>query len=259
MEDLFQPGTLVDVMDVLTKHADVHKLTIGCDEGAEFYMQLDDATDGPAVGYKSAMCRLVGRYGLAVDDAEVMLKEASTHFKSRRLVKLGQMVGVGMPPPPEQAYGQDSHTGQMVASPQNDMVQGQTLSGYAQPDAAAPGFNLGGEAQVDTQAAGLAMQAAQAGQKHVFDHATIGGLSKLYDVGAVIDSYVPELMKALDRLGRVLFLFYWKNEEFADRYGEGDLSEMEDSLRGIFKGFGDLVLQLRQKAIDQEDAQDAVV
>jgi hypothetical protein len=259
MEDLFQPGTLVDVMDVLTKHADVHKLTIGCDEGAEFYMQLDDATDGPAVGYKSAMCRLVGRYGLAVDDAEVMLKEASMHFKSRRLVKLGQMVGVGMPPPPEQAYGQDPHTGQMVASPQNDMVQGQTLSGYAHPDSAAPGFNLGGEAQVDMQAAGLAQQAAQAGQKKVFDHATIGGLAKLYDVGAVVDSYVPELMKALDRLGRVLFLFYWKNEEFADRYGEGDLSEMEDSLRGIFKGFGDLVLQLRQKAIDQEDAQDAVV
>ncbi len=260
MEDLFQPGTLVDVMEALTKTANVHHLTVGCDDGMEFYMRFDEATDGPPSGYKSAMCKLVGRYGLSVNDSEAILKEASASYKARRLVKLGQMVGVSMPGATmEQSMGQDPHTGIPVQEPENDVYEGQTLSGYSHPDPTALGFNIGGEAQVDQQAAGLAQQAAQAGQKQVFDHATIGGLAKLYDVGAVIDSYVPQLMDALDRLGRIVFLFYWKNEEFADRYGEGDLSEMEDALRGTFKGFGDLVLQLRQKAIDQEDAQDAVV
>jgi hypothetical protein len=260
MEDLFQPGTLVDVMEALTKTANVHQLTVGCDDGLEFDMRFDEANDGPPTGYKSAMCKLVSRYGLSVSDSEAMLKEAQRSYKSRRLVKLGQMVGVSMPGATiEQSMGQDEHTGIPVQEPENDFYEGQTLSGYPHPDPTQIGFNIGGEAQVDQQAAGLAQQAAQAGQKQVFDHATIGGLAKLYDVGAVIDSYVPQLMDALDRLGRIVFLFYWKNEEFADRYGEGDLSEMEDALRSTFKGFGDLVLQLRQKAIDQEDAQDAVV
>jgi hypothetical protein len=74
----------------------------------------------------------------------------------------------------------------------------------------------------------------------------------------VIDSYVPELLKAMDRLGRVLFLFYWKNEEFVERYGSEDLAEMEDMLRGVFKSFGDLVLKLRQKAIDSDSAETTV-
>ena len=261
MEDLFQPGTLVDVMEALTKTADIHKLTVGSDDGFDYFMFFDGAQDGPAGGYKSAMCKLVGRYGLSVDDAEVMLKEAQSAFKSRRLVKLGQLTGVSMPPPvmTDQPVGTDPYTGQPIQQPYNEIQHGQTLVTHPFPDPNQQGFNIGGEAEVDAQAGQLAQQAAQAGQKQVFDHATIGGLAKLYDVGAVIDSYVPDLMKALDRLGRIVFLFYWKNEDFAERYGEGDLSEMEDALRGTFKGFGDLVLQLRQKAIDQEDAQDAVV
>ena len=117
-----------------------------------------------------------------------------------------------MPAPPPQAFGQDEFTGATVMPPQVDTVQG-SMTGVVPPmDSVQPGFNIGGEAQMDMQAAGLAEQAGAAGQKQVFDHAAIGGLSKLYDSGSVIDSYVPDLVKSLDRLGRILFLFYWKNE-----------------------------------------------
>jgi len=112
---------------------------------------------------------------------------------------------------------------------------------------------------MDLQAAGLGQEAANAGQKQVFDHSTIGGLSKVYDSGAVIDSYVPELMKSLDRLGRILFLFYWKNEEFTERYGNADMAEMEDTIRGVFKSFGDLVLQLREKTIGSEETTNTII
>jgi len=258
-EDAFCPGTLTDVMEALTKHA-FHKLMVGSDDGMEYYVRFDDDfVDGKPVNYKSAMVRLVGKYGLSVDDAETMLKEAGTRFKSRRMVKLGQMVGVSIPAEPPQAYGSDQFTGAVVMPPQVDTVEGSMTGVPATMNTVQPGFNLGGEAEIDTQAAGLAEQAAAAGQKQVFDHAAIGGLSRLYDSGAVIDSYVPELMKALDRIGRILFLFYWKNEEFAERYGSEDLAEMEDMLRGVFKSFGDLVLKLRQKAIDSEDAESAVM
>ena len=85
-------------------------------------------------------------------------------------------------------------------------------------------------------------------------NASIGGLAKVYDTGSVIDSYVPEMMKALDRLGRILFLYYWKNDDFAERYGTEDIADMEDLLRSVFKSFGELVLQLRKKSIDNSDA-----
>jgi len=95
----------------------------------------------------------------------------------------------------------------------------------------------------------LAEQAAQAGQKHVFDQAAVGGLSKVYDTSAVVDSYIPTFMDSLDRLGRVMFLFYWKHDDFTNRYGSDDVVEMEDRLRGVFKQFGDLTLKLKEKAV----------
>jgi len=258
MEDMFQPGTLTDVTEALTKNA-LHTLLVGSDDSLEYYMRFDnDFVDGPPVNYKTAAVKLVSRYGLKVDDAETMLKEARENFKSRRLIKLGQMVGVNMPPAPPQAMGSDQFTGATTVAPQVNQMQGNMTGVPPLQNPVTPGFNIGGEAQMDIGAANVAQQAAGAGQKQVFDHAAIGGLAHLYDSGSVIDSYVPELMQALDRLGRILFLFYWKNEEFAERYGSEELSEMEDMIRGVFKSYGDLVLKLRQRAIDSEDADNSV-
>lgn len=105
---------------------------------------------------------------------------------------------------------------------------------------------------IDQQAQDLADQAAQAGQKHVFDQAAIGGLSKVYDTSAVVDSYIPTFMDSLDRIGRILFLFYWKHEDFNARYGSDDVVEMEDRLRSVFKQLGDLTLQLKEKAVRED-------
>jgi hypothetical protein len=56
-------------------------------------------------------------------------------------------------------------------------------------------------------------------------------------------------MKALDKLGRILFMFYWHQEEFEDRYGKQDLPELEDSLRNAFEVLGDVVLFLKEKTV----------
>jgi hypothetical protein len=118
---------------------------------------------------------------------------------------------------------------------------------------------MGGEGQRQQQAGGggmdptqIAQQAAATGQQQVFDHSVIGGLAQTYDVSFAVDSYVPDLLKSLDRIGRILFLFYWKNVDFAERYGDQDLTAMEDQLRGVFKSLGDLTLKLKQKTIDAE-------
>jgi len=63
-----------------------------------------------------------------------------------------------------------------------------------------------------------------------------------------------------DRIGRILFLYYWHNDRFSERYGDKDLVELEDLLRETFKSVGDLVLFLKQKSIEPEAvATDATV
>ena len=105
---------------------------------------------------------------------------------------------------------------------------------------------------IDEEAKRLAQEAAAAGQRHVFDQAAIGGLVKVYDTANVVDSYIPDFMDTIDRLGRILFLFYWKHEDFNQRYGSDDVVQMEDSLRNVFKNLGELTLHLKEKAVQKD-------
>ena len=90
-----------------------------------------------------------------------------------------------------------------------------------------------------------AQQAAQEGQKEVFDTSRNGGLLKAVRQDSLIDRYLGDLMKALNSLGRILFLFYWHQEEFEDRYGKSDMPELEDSLRNSFESLGAITLFLK--------------
>lgn len=97
---------------------------------------------------------------------------------------------------------------------------------------------------------GQAQQAAQSGQKEVFDTAMISGMLKSVRQDSLVDRYLGDLLKALDKLGRILFMFYWHQEEFEDRYGKQDLPELEDSLRNAFETLGDVTLFLKEKTVE---------
>lgn len=102
-------------------------------------------------------------------------------------------------------------------------------------------------------------RAAQSGQKEVFDTSMIGSMLKAVRDDTMIDRYIPDLVKGVDRLGRILFMFYWHQDKFADRYGKQDMPELEDSLRNAFEMNGDVVLFLKQKTIEpypEEDVKD---
>jgi hypothetical protein len=45
----------------------------------------------------------------------------------------------------------------------------------------------------------------------------------------------------------MIFLFYWKPEDFSDLYGSDDQSSLENLLLSNFKSFGELVLELLKK------------
>lgn len=257
----FEPGNLLDLDEALFKNA-VHKLIVENPDrfGNNYFICMDDFTEGPLT-YKTAACKLVKGYGLNVDDAYELLKEADINIKSRRLVKIAQGVGVAMPPPHPEQMTVDPYTGAMMQSPQTQQMAGEFTGVPALQDPMQPGFNMGGQSDadvsggasggVDEEVASLLEQAAQTGQRKVFDQGAIAGLTKIYDVSSVIDMYLPDMVKAMDRLGRILFLYYWKNLEFTDRYGSEDIANMEDNLRSVFKNYGDLILKLKEKSISQ--------
>jgi len=93
-------------------------------------------------------------------------------------------------------------------------------------------------------------QAAQTGQKEVFDVSMIGSMLKAVRDDTMVDRYISDLIKAVDRLGRIIFMFYWHQGKFSERYGKQDMPELEDGLRSTFESLGELVLLLRQKSVE---------
>lgn len=85
------------------------------------------------------------------------------------------------------------------------------------------------------------------GTGNIFEHGVVGTLAKTYDSIELIDKYLPDLEKALDRLGRIIFLLYWKPDDFVKAYGADDQSDMETKLLSNFKSLGDVVLDLIMK------------
>jgi len=103
---------------------------------------------------------------------------------------------------------------------------------------------------VDPQSQQFVQQAAQTGQQEVLDTSMLSSLLRSTRDDSMIDRYLGDLVKGLDRIGRLLFNFYWHNERFAERFGDNEIPELEDSLRNSFEGLGDLVLFLKQKSVD---------
>jgi hypothetical protein len=253
-----------------------------------YYIHVDGFAQTPKLTYKQAALALVTKFNTRPASAFMQLDKAaeegsarfiiSTPDKLSKAAQVGGGVGVNMPMPIQQEASVDPYTGIPVyQEPYIDQQHGQFNGVPSLPDEGGltRGIADGSEIQrataqgaegaegaegspegemkpIDQQAQELAAQAAEAGQRHVFDQAAIGGLSKVYDTSAVVDSYIPNFMDTLDRLGRVLFLFYWKHDEFNGRYGSDDVVEMEDRLRGVFKELGELTLKLKEKAVRQD-------
>lgn len=116
--------------------------------------------------------------------------------------------------------------------------------------------NLVGNEQVydprlpDPKTMAIGYRAQQTGQKEVFDTSMIGSLLKNVRSDSIVDKYLGDLMKGMDRIGRILFSFYWHGEEMQDRYGKKDMPELEESLRNAFEAVGDVVLFLKQKTVE---------
>jgi len=112
--------------------------------------------------------------------------------------------------------------------------------------------------QVIMQMQNPVQQMAEIGQKlglkSLMDHGAVGSMTKIFDAAPHIKKYVGQLEASLDFMARLLFMLFWKPKDFADIFGSDDIPNMENKLTGVFLAYGDLVLELKQSAGD-DDAQ----
>jgi len=111
--------------------------------------------------------------------------------------------------------------------------------------------DLGTKAEVqgiDPRFVQNAIQLAQTGQKEIFDTHMIGALAKYVSVTDKISEYVPSMVEAMDRLGRILFLLHWETDKFKEMYGRGDLPELVELVTSVFKNLGELTVFLKRKS-----------
>jgi len=64
---------------------------------------------------------------------------------------------------------------------------------------------------------------------------------------ATISQFLPDLIKGMDKIGRLLVTAYWHAPQFKERYGE-NATALEDAIREAFHMTGKIVLKLKQKA-----------
>jgi hypothetical protein len=93
------------------------------------------------------------------------------------------------------------------------------------------------------------VDAAKSGQKDVFDASVMGSLLKSHAPLELVDRFMPTIITGMDRVGRILFLLMWHYEEFEERYGENDLSELIDNLKSTFNDMGEVVMFLKKRTL----------
>lgn len=92
--------------------------------------------------------------------------------------------------------------------------------------------------------------AAQTGQREVFDTSVMGAMLKATRDDKMIGRYVPKLYGGMDALGNIIFMFYAHGDLLSDKYGQQDMPELEDSLINTFESMGDVILFLEEKTVD---------
>lgn len=241
-----QPGNLVDAqLALMQKTASLVVYHVGST------VEINETTFSP----RDALISLVRDHGLREKAAHEILTRARRHGKMACRVKYANPYGGPMlingaptaPADPGPVMGGETIMGANVPT-QLGIDVGVPVPGMSASQTDRSVYNPASPlAQRDIQSV---VGAAQTGQKDVFDTAMVGAMLRAVRDDSLVDRYMGELTKGLDKLGRILFMFYWHGDRFAERYGKADMPELEDSLRNAFEMLGDVILFLKQKTIE---------
>lgn len=248
------PGNIADAQLLLMQK--LSSLTIYHD-GTQ--VTLNDVQMTP----KEALVSLVMTQGLREKAARDLLATARKQRKFACSVKYADPYGGPMmihdapsaPAIPDAVMGGESIMGTSIPT-QLGIDQGVPVDSMRASNTDRSIYNP--NTQFDRPAVNAVVNAASTGQKEIFDTAMVGALLRAVRDDGLVDRYMGDLAKGLDKLGRILFMFYWHGDRFAERYGKADMPELEDSLRNAFEMLGDVILFLKQKTIEPFSEEESI-
>ena len=178
-----------------------------------------------------------------------------------------QAVQQGAPPmAPAGSGGQQQQQPQQAPQPQPAAPQGgapqggapQQGGGMQQPAPQMPAGGMGAVMQTETPSSmeiqqqvnpQFLEQAGQLNDQGVFDAAAISSIGQSPSFRDMVVDYVPTLERALDNLGRIMLTLWMQEGELKQQFGDEEFSKMEDNLRAVHEGLGELILQMNRNAI----------
>jgi len=198
----------------------------------------------------AAFRHLMVDQGLGEDDAKLVLKEASRQPSTYKIKKVAASETQLLQLPDVD----DTDVGGLLSSFHRTQVpyatanQAQTIDNrefyrYYSP------YGSGGAPDNETDTFSVLEEAGKTGQKDVFDAAALASLIKNHNPTDLVDRFLPTIVSGMDRIGRMLFLIYWHYEDFEERYGENDLSELIDNLRSVFEQLGDVIISAKKRTL----------
>jgi hypothetical protein len=230
-------------MDVQLRKLGMDRISVSYDGDSEFDI-VGNSVREKSAGFARAMKTLIVDVGMSEQSAREILKEAGIKQKASYLVKQANPSPPMLNMDPISTY--DSTYRSNVQVPQSDQAMIPSNAPY-------PNMQESMQPIVDPHAQNMAIGASNQGQKEVFDLSLLQSLIRSSgDTDGKIQDFLKDVILGNDRIGRILFLYYWHNDRFTERYGDKDLVELEDLLRETFKSVGDLVLFLKQKSIEPE-------
>lgn len=240
-------GTLSDIILKMNKSAeagDVHRIRMLTD-GISFQVELDKRQSS-RMSKLACLKHLIMDHQMSEEDAQILLKEAQPRKAQTYWVKYAYNSQPVSGYFPEPNLGQEYGINAPVQYPQT------MLQNLGSNDSLTNREFYRDDRYIDQAAKQQANVASRQGQKEVLDTSVISGLVKTMDTDSQVDGYIGDLLLGLDRIGRIMFMFYWHNDKFKERYGQQDMVELEDNLRNVFKNLGELALFLKQKTIEPD-------
>jgi len=216
-------GDVNTFVNECVRKAEMGPLKVFHDSGTGYYITSAKADKG-SLKKQAALELLVYQHGIRAGEAEAMLKEAADHGSAPKTCRyLIKYAGV---------YDLSTDMGTI----------GREVSSPVASDSIVPP-----SAMTD-----LAMKASDTGLKEVLDTSIMASLIGTSKTMNKVGDFMPDLIKAMDRLGSILCLYYWDNEEFEEQYGRVEMVELEEKLVDIFSSMGDITLFLKEKTTDAD-------
>ena len=249
----------------------------------EIYVNNGSMSKEASIGGKNdAEATLVESFGLDVKDARKLIDHVERYKQASVWVKYAASYDTGLarnwPNAPTIGYDQEAapagfaddimptETASTLSLPIQDMMmQPGAAERYRQypveygVNAPMPGVgNTAGQSSGVSKANGpdgkdleTVESASRTGKRELFDTAALGALVKNTRLQSLKQKISPKLLKTVSDLGDMLAHMYWNVDEWADQFGETEIGPLEDHIKGLFEGLGELYLTLQEKSVNE--------